>query len=73
MERKIRFDLTIGSYWPEKRTNPVELVFPTGGERQLKDVVFETDNVTPLDDAIDALEKEIGDQSYHIWYWYWIE
>jgi hypothetical protein len=76
MKRRIKFLITVGSYFPEKRFD-YELVFPVGGEQELIDIEFKTDNDKPsmddLDIAYKELRKTMGVVSYHIWYWWWKE
>lgn len=71
MKRKIEFSVTIGSSFADG------FIFPVGGTYTSVSVEFETDNVTPMSDAIEALKDKIKtdyeDKPFHIWYWTWID
>ena len=62
-KRQMDFTLTIGSEWVEGE------MLPVGGEMCTRTIEFETDGTKPFDDARNALESEMGNESYHIWYW----
>jgi hypothetical protein len=76
MKRKIEFEITIGSYWEPSSMLPEHLAdikFPQGGTHTNITIELETDNKNPMKDAEDALAKSMKDQSYHIWYWTWLD
>lgn len=66
MKRTIQFYITVGSAWAGEMT-------PIGGEPKTVIIEFETDNEHPLEDAEAELKNKMKGQSYHIWYWDWIE
>ena len=76
MKRRIKFLVTVGSYFPEKRSHE-PFVFPIGGEQELVNIEFETKNDKPSRDDFDIACKELRKtmriKSYHIWYWWWKE
>ena len=72
MKRKINFTITVGSHWPEK-DYPAQMVTPVDGEMTTKVIEFETDNRDPFKDACNALAQEMTGQTYHIWYWSWLD
>lgn len=71
MKRKIEFELTIGSHWPNQSASSPQI--PTGGTPEIKIIEFETNNKNPFDDACKALAKEMKGKTYHIWYWTWLD
>jgi hypothetical protein len=76
MKRKIKFLITVNSYYP-KRHSGYQLIFPMGGEQEYHEFEFETDDDKPsredFDIAYKELRKIMGIVSYHIWYWWWIK
>ena len=72
MKRKISFDITIGSHWPDK-TNELGFSLPTGGYWETDTFEFETDGKDPMKDAEDELARRMLGKAYHIWYWYWLD
>lgn len=75
--RKIKFQISIGSYMmpydPMMPVSPSNNPFPIGGKHMWKTVKFETNGADPFTDACYALQKKMGLQIYHIWYWTWIK
>lgn len=68
MKRKIKFEITVGSKWVDGFT------WPQGGAFQFRIIEFETDKPeNSMRDAEDALRKAMGVESYHIWYWDWMD
>jgi hypothetical protein len=77
MKRKICFQVTVGSYWPNLESQPPEhmsdVQFPQGGEAELVEIEFETEGgVDTMKDALNALKLAMGDAEYHYWYWWWL-
>lgn len=71
MKRKIEFNITVGSVLPEKEYEG-QILLPLGGTWVFQTIEFETDNIKPMDDALVALKEEMKNESYHIWYWTWL-
>ena len=72
MKKKIRFLITVGSYFPEKQYEQ-HIVLPVGGHLENIEFEFETDESgNAMNNAFDELDKRMIDM-YHIWYWWWIE
>jgi hypothetical protein len=80
MKRKIRFEITINTYWLHPDRIPEhtwEVELPVGGS----DAKFEERTITfdevsdemPFDTACRELKKAMGNTPYHIWYWTWIQ
>ena len=79
MKKKIIYNITIGSHFPEKIT-PTQIVFPIGGVQHFVEVIVDWN---PADDSykesrqqfLNADEvlrnyvKEKYDKEFHIWYW----
>jgi len=75
MKRKINFDITVGSHWesndvPEHMS---DVRFPVGGQPKNQIIEFETDGKDPFKDACNALEEMLKPESYHIYYWTWLD
>ena len=76
MKRKIRFLITVGSYFPEKGYDQDAFlpILPVGGEFKCLEFEFETDKPeNSFDNAIKELRKRMEGDSFHYWYWWWIE
>jgi len=74
MKRKIKFLITVGSYYPDTRDTVDKIVFPTGGEPEIRLIEFEVDSPkNAMDDAFRELSEDMGSTPYHIWYWWWLE
>jgi len=69
MNRKIRFQVTSGSHFPEN----VYPSLPIGGIEKFVEIEFETDNTNPMKDAEKSLDEKMGGGDYHIWYWWWLD
>ena len=73
MKRKIKFLITVNSYFP-KRHSDYQLIFPIGGEQEYHEFEFEpTGKESILDEAFAILREKMGNEIYHVWYWWWIE
>jgi hypothetical protein len=69
--RKIRFLITEGSHFPEKKYEG-HLRLPIGGIEKNIDIEFDTkEEESPMDTAFDKLKEVMGTTTYHIWYWWW--
>ncbi len=83
MKRKIVFLVTVGSHWPIDHNVFMENVqlreprLPEGGYGiQVEVDVDEDETNTNMKAATDALEvhmkEHFPNESYHIWYWWWL-
>ena len=75
IKRKIRFEITVNSYWPSRIDNRPSLpVLREDGYIQYRIIEFETDTLeNSMLNAEKALKEEMGSTLYHIWYWTWLD
>jgi len=71
-KRKIKFQITIGSRWEASPFTWYKTVTPVGGTYREVIVEFIQQTGDSFKEACDLL-RDIVDDTYHIWYWSWLD